>query len=45
MNTHTQPSPARTAAEDLAAEGEHVHYVSEGQSLCLTGACTVVVGP
>ncbi|MEU7348327.1 hypothetical protein ABZ778_31380 [Streptomyces bacillaris] len=45
MNTHTQPSPARKAAEDLAAEGLHVHYVSEGQSLCLAGVCTVVVGP
>ncbi|MCR8947202.1 hypothetical protein NW249_34515 [Streptomyces sp. OUCMDZ-4982] len=45
MTTHTQPSPARAAAEDLAADGEHVHYVSEGQSLCLSGVCTVVVGP
>ncbi|MYR37416.1 hypothetical protein GTX14_13025 [Streptomyces sp. SID4944] len=45
MNTSVQPSPARTAAEDLAAEGQHVHYVSEGQSLCLSDVCTVVVGP
>ncbi|WP_186343478.1 hypothetical protein [Streptomyces sp. CFMR 7] len=45
MNTSVQPSPARAAAEALASEGEHVHYVSEGQSLCVSGVCTVVVGP
>lgn len=38
-------SPARAAAETLAAQGKHVHYVTEGQSLCLTGQCATVVGP
>ncbi|MEU4920209.1 hypothetical protein AB0G29_12720 [Streptomyces parvus] len=37
--------PARTAAEELAAQGEHVHYVSGGQALSLSGRCTTVVGP
>ncbi|GGZ53069.1 hypothetical protein [Streptomyces rubiginosohelvolus] len=43
--TTEHTSPARTAAELLAAQGEHVHYVSEGQALCLSGHCTTVVGP
>ncbi|MFJ8760807.1 hypothetical protein [Streptomyces cyaneofuscatus] len=43
--TTTHTSPARTAAEALAAEGEHVHYASEGQSVCLSGVCITVVGP
>lgn len=42
-STHT--SPARTAAEALAAQGEHVHYASEGQAQCLKGVCTTAVGP
>ncbi|MFJ8842972.1 hypothetical protein ACIRFF_08720 [Streptomyces cyaneofuscatus] len=43
--TTTHSSAARTAAEALAAQGEHVHYISEGQAQCLSGACTTVVGP
>lgn len=43
--TTDQTSPARTAAEALHAQGEHVHYVTEGQALCLTGCCATVVGP
>ncbi|MFG2671385.1 hypothetical protein [Streptomyces sp. NPDC048445] len=37
--------PGWVAAEALHAQGEHVHYVSEGQSLCLAGHCRTVVGP
>jgi len=43
--TTAQISPARAAADALAAQGEHVHYVSDGHTQCLTGACTTVVGP
>ncbi|MCX4676736.1 hypothetical protein OG413_15735 [Streptomyces sp. NBC_01433] len=43
--TTDHTSPARTVAEELAAQGEHVHYVSEGQALCLSGRCITVVGP
>ncbi|MEV5681002.1 hypothetical protein [Streptomyces sp. NPDC052179] len=43
--TTDRTSPARTVAEALADRGEHVHYVSEGQALCLSGRCTTVVGP
>ncbi|MFE4691725.1 hypothetical protein ACFRH6_16900 [Streptomyces sp. NPDC056749] len=44
MNTDAL-SPARAAAESLLREGEHVHYVSEGQTLCLSAVCITVVGP
>ncbi|MFG2589078.1 hypothetical protein [Streptomyces sp. NPDC048438] len=44
MNTD-QTSAARAAAETLLQEGEHVHYVTEGQALCLSELCTTVVGP
>ncbi|MEU5284152.1 hypothetical protein AB0G97_09045 [Streptomyces sp. NPDC020755] len=43
--TTDHTSPARTAAELLVDQGEHVHYVSEGQALCLSGRCTTTVGP
>jgi hypothetical protein len=43
--TTDQISPARAAAEDLLHAGEHVHYVSESQAVCLSGLCTTVVGP
>lgn len=38
-------APAWAAAQVLHDQGEHVHYVSEGQSLCLAGHCRTVVGP
>ncbi|MFS0698324.1 hypothetical protein [Streptomyces nitrosporeus] len=41
----TETVPARAAADALHDQGEHVHYVTEGESLCLAGVCTVVVGP
>lgn len=44
MNTNDS-SPARAVAEHLLQEGEHVHYVSEGQALCLSAVCITVVGP
>ncbi|MFF6985612.1 hypothetical protein [Streptomyces sp. NPDC010273] len=31
--------PAREAAEQLAAQGEHVHLVAEGQAKCISGLC------
>ncbi|MFD5041988.1 hypothetical protein ACFWNI_33600 [Streptomyces sp. NPDC058377] len=43
--TADQISPARAAAEALHDQGEHVHYVTEGQALCLSGRCATVVGP
>ncbi|MFD8581542.1 hypothetical protein ACFV2A_01495 [Streptomyces californicus] len=43
--TTDHTSPARTIAEALVGQGEHVHYVSEGQALCLSGRCITVVGP
>ncbi|MFC9247776.1 hypothetical protein ACFT7S_28320 [Streptomyces sp. NPDC057136] len=36
---------AWAAAETLRDQGEHVHYATEGQSLCLSGTCITVVGP
>ncbi|MEU0001966.1 hypothetical protein ABZ069_34165 [Streptomyces microflavus] len=38
-------SPAREAADALADQGEHVHYVSDGHTQCLSGTCPTVVGP
>jgi hypothetical protein len=40
-----QTSPARSAAEALHDQGEHVHYVTKGQALCLAGCCATAVGP
>lgn len=34
------PRTAWQAAWILVAEGKHVHYVAEGESRCLTGACS-----
>ncbi|MGW1813305.1 hypothetical protein ACWCQM_07000 [Streptomyces sp. NPDC002125] len=45
MMTADQTSPARAAAEQLLQQGEHVHYASDGQVLCLSGVCVTVVGP
>lgn len=35
----TAPRSAAEAAHQLAREGKHVHYVSEGHSSCLKGCC------
>ena len=42
-----QPIPAAlAAARALCDAGEHVHYVAEGQAICLNGICaTEVVQP
>lgn len=40
----TDTNPVRAAAEAIHDQGEHVHYASEGQSLCLSGTCITVVG-
>lgn len=34
------PRTAWEAAQQLAAEGKHVHYSASGQSVCITGHCT-----
>lgn len=31
---------AREAADRLAADGHHVHYVAHGEPRCITGHCT-----
>ncbi|MFD3790803.1 hypothetical protein [Streptomyces cyaneofuscatus] len=31
---------AREAADQLAAEGHHVHYAASGETRCHTGHCT-----
>lgn len=33
------PRTAAEAAHLLAAEGNHVHLVSEGESTCISGEC------
>lgn len=33
------PSTAWEAAQRLAAEGKHVHHVSEGESICVSEHC------
>lgn len=38
-HTTTAPRSADEAAHQLAAEGRHVHIVSEGHSTCLRGSC------
>lgn len=38
-DTTTAPRSAYEAAHQLAAEGRHVHIVSEGHSTCLPGLC------
>lgn len=41
-----QPVPALAAARALRDAGEHVHYVADGQAICLNGRCaTAVVQP
>lgn len=35
----TAPRNATEAAHQLAAQGKHVHIVSEGQGTCLRGTC------
>jgi hypothetical protein len=45
MMTTDEATPARAAAEQLLQNGEHVHYASDGQVLCLSGICVTVVGP
>lgn len=39
MNDAPAPRTAREAADQLAADGHHVHYVADGQPRCLTGHC------
>ncbi|MEV6124859.1 hypothetical protein AB0M23_30865 [Streptomyces sp. NPDC052077] len=40
MLTQTEaPRSAAEAAHLLAAQGKHVHIVSEGQATCLKGTC------
>lgn len=34
------PCPALDAAQQLAAEGHHVHYAAHGEAICLTRHCT-----
>lgn len=34
------PCDAFQAADQLAADGHHVHVVADGQALCHTGHCT-----
>ncbi|GGU62670.1 hypothetical protein [Streptomyces lavendofoliae] len=36
---HVDPPPALTAAQHLADQGHHVHYVAHGEPRCLTGHC------
>ncbi|MER7726414.1 hypothetical protein [Streptomyces sp. NPDC096323] len=31
---------AREAADQLAAQGHHVHYAAHGEARCITGHCT-----
>ncbi|MFF7067318.1 hypothetical protein [Streptomyces pseudovenezuelae] len=38
-HTTTAPRSAAEAAHQLAADGHHVHIVSEGHSTCLKGCC------
>jgi hypothetical protein len=37
--TETAPRTAREAADLLAADGHHVHYVADGEARCHTGHC------
>lgn len=41
MTTAEQRAPraAREAADQLAADGHHVHYVAQGEAQCLTDQC------
>ncbi|MGW4300413.1 hypothetical protein ACWEHT_11610 [Streptomyces sp. NPDC004646] len=44
MPTSTPPRAPRTAleaAQQLAVDGHHVHYVSEGQAVCISHACPI----
>lgn len=39
---HTEEAPvsaAHAAADELAAEGAHVHLVSDGEAACHSGHC------
>lgn len=33
---------AREAAEELLADGHHVHYVAHAEQVCLTGTCRII---
>ncbi|GAA5056355.1 hypothetical protein [Streptomyces similanensis] len=33
---------ARQAAEQLLADGHHVHYAAHAEQVCLTGECRIV---
>jgi hypothetical protein len=39
MTDQPAPRTALEAAKALAAEGRHVHYVSDGHPRCITGHC------
>ncbi|MGM9380325.1 hypothetical protein [Streptomyces antibioticus] len=43
-SARTTPAPcsAAEAAHLLAAQGAHVHLVSEGQGTCLKGTCNLL---
>ena len=36
---YSAKNPALEAAQALADEGEHVHYVAEGEARCISGRC------
>ncbi|MET8765848.1 hypothetical protein [Streptomyces sp. NPDC004658] len=40
--TNEAPRSAAEAAHQLAMQGHHVHIVSEGQGVCLMGACDLL---
>ncbi|WP_318203014.1 hypothetical protein [Streptomyces sp. SCL15-4] len=40
--TNDAPRSAAEAAHQLAAQGHHVHIVSEGQGVCLKGECDLL---
>jgi hypothetical protein len=42
VNPDTPPCPrtALEAAQQLADEGKHVHYVAEAESVCISQHCT-----
>ncbi|WP_430479330.1 hypothetical protein ACQZM9_21870 [Streptomyces sp. P11-1] len=37
---HRAPNAALAAADQLAADGHHVHYAASGETRCHTGHCT-----
>lgn len=39
MRDMTDNCPAWQAALQLVADGEHVHYVAEGEARCVSGDC------